>query len=148
MKQSDVDRIVDESKALEKMFKHANEKFSRTNISDQVFKNIVENRISSIKNTLAKKEVEYASDGDRLHNFHVASKINNQTPAQALWAMATKHLVSIIDFINGKLDISNTEMVNEKIGDMINYLILLEACFEEERAIKKNEKQREQINIH
>ena len=45
--------------------------------------------------------------------------------------MAQKHLVSVMDLVHGKLK-SEPVMVDEKIGDMINYLILLEAVLKEE----------------
>jgi len=96
------------------------------------FESILAKRLSSIATTLGSKAKEYAQDDDRLYNFKVAARINNETPAKALWGMATKHLVSVTDLVNAKLD-NKTGMVDEKIGDMINYLILLEAILKEEK---------------
>ncbi|RLC23033.1 MAG: hypothetical protein DRH93_08370 [Deltaproteobacteria bacterium] len=94
------------------------------------FNNILQDRLSKIELILVEKAKEYATE-DRLHNFKIAGLINNMTISEALWGMATKHLVSIIDMVYGT--IPKTEaMVDEKIGDMINYLILLEAVFLEE----------------
>ena len=56
--------------------------------------------------------------------------MNNETVAEALWGMNSKHIVSVIDMVEGKLPI-NERNINEKIGDSINYLILLEAIFRE-----------------
>jgi len=44
--------------------------------------------------------------------------------------MMVKHLVSVFDLIEGRIPTSQ-EMIDEKIGDMINYLILLEAVLKE-----------------
>lgn len=96
------------------------------------FQDILTSRIAKIQQTLARKADEYAIGTDRLHNFHLAAKINNQLPEVALWGMATKHLVSIIDIVNDKNRFDETT-IDEKIGDMINYLILLEAILLEER---------------
>lgn len=91
---------------------------------------ILNPRIDAISNILAKKAHEYAQDNDRLHNFKVAARIKDESPEKALWGMSTKHLVAIIDMVEGRL--KPTEfMINEKIGDMINYLILLEALLKE-----------------
>ena len=97
------------------------------NIED--FDKLLNNRLNKIKETLSSKAKEYAS-GDRLYNFKYAAKINNISQEKALWGMATKHLVSVIDLVNGRINLSN-EIVDEKIGDMINYLILLEAVLKE-----------------
>ncbi|MCP4127754.1 MAG: hypothetical protein GY753_11905 [Gammaproteobacteria bacterium] len=87
--------------------------------------------MDSIKKVLGTKAGEYAHGGDRLHNFKVAAAVNDVPPEQALWGMATKHLVSVMDLVAGRL-VARPEMVDEKIGDMINYLILLEAILKEE----------------
>lgn len=98
------------------------------------FNQIVEQQCETIKKVLMKKAKEYASDDDRLYNFKAAARINNTTPLLALWGMATKHLVCVQDLITGKLKIT-PGVVDEKIGDLINYLILAKAeMIEEYRA--------------
>lgn len=44
--------------------------------------------------------------------------------------MMMKHLVSVLDLIEGSLP-ATEHMINEKIGDAINYLILCEAVLKE-----------------
>lgn len=99
-------------------------------MTPKVFDQIMKERLQAIVRVLGSKAGEYASKGDRLHNFKVAARIDNETPAKALWGMAKKHLVSIMDMVDGKP--ADIPMINEKIGDMINYLILLEAVLKEE----------------
>lgn len=94
------------------------------------FNEILEERLKAIKNTLGSKAQEYAFKDDRLHNFKVAARVSQVTIPAALWGMALKHLVSVMDLVEGQLT-ATPETVNEKIGDMINYLILLEAVFKE-----------------
>ena len=99
------------------------------------FEKILEFRLASIRLILGNKAKEYAI-GDRLYNFKRAAEIQRTTPQNALAGMLMKHLVSVIDLVEGS--ISPTEyMVNEKIGDTINYLILLEAIFKEP-AVNRN----------
>lgn len=94
------------------------------------FDKMLDKRISEIKIVLGDKAKEYAQNNDRLHNFKVAAQVDNESPEKALWGMFKKHLVSIIDLKNG--DLKPTEkIINEKIGDAINYLILLEALLKE-----------------
>lgn len=97
----------------------------------QRFEEILAKRQSAIEATLAHKSKEYGL-GDRLHNFKVAAAMQGTTPENALLGMLAKHLVSVVDLCQGRL--TNTEqMANEKIGDAINYLILLEAVLDERR---------------
>lgn len=103
-------------------------------MTTQNFEKIVLNRLAKIEQTLNNKAKEYALDGDRLHNFKIAARIKGETQAKALWGMAMKHLVSIDDLVAGRL-IPTPEMIEEKIGDMVNYLILLEAVFAESKGI-------------
>ena len=98
-------------------------------MNTETFNSIVDQRVEKIKATLVRKSAEYSSDDDRLHNFKIAGRINGETPEKALWGMMAKHLVSVIDIIadsnRGKLP--SAAMRDEKLGDAINYLILLEA---------------------
>jgi len=95
------------------------------------FDEIVKNRLKLIKEILLKKRAEYAPGGkDRLHNFKRAAAMLGTTQEQALVGMWAKHVVSILDICDGQP--AGREMIDEKIGDAINYLILLEAALKEE----------------
>ena len=99
------------------------------------FNEILDFRIESTKAVLASKAKEYAH-GDRLYNFKRDAEIEHNTLPKTLWGKATKHLVSVIDMVEGNLE-TTPAMVNEKIGDLINYLILLEAVFKEKSINQK-----------
>ena len=90
------------------------------------FEKMLQKRLTQINKVLGSKAKEYAMNGDRLHNFKIAAIMSQTKPEKALWGMALKHLVSVTDIINGNLP-ATEEFVNEKVGDLINYLILLEA---------------------
>jgi hypothetical protein len=100
-------------------------------MNNNQFNRVVSERLGKIDSTLCSKAKEYASDTDRLHNFKVAAMLETkeQTPEQALWGMIKKHLVSVIDIIDKTAlgESPSNAMRDEKIGDSINYLILLEA---------------------
>jgi hypothetical protein len=99
------------------------------------FDKIVGARLNWCEKTLCAKGDEYARDGDRLWNFKAAGRKRNQHPAQALAGMEVKHDVSVDDIIDGLARgiVPPKELVAEKIGDSINYLLLLEGLIEEER---------------
>lgn len=102
------------------------------NMKAEQFEEIINNRIETCKSVLCNKAEEYATD-DRLHNFKVAGKLQKCTPVKALGGMMSKHTVSVYDLIDdyeqGKA--ISKEMWSEKIGDSINYLLLLTALLEE-----------------
>lgn len=80
--------------------------------------------------TLMKKAKEYATDGDRLHNFKVAAAVQGITPNAALAGMMAKHTVSVYDMI-GTGETYPMDLWEEKIKDSINYLFLLWALLNE-----------------
>lgn len=105
-------------------------------MKNEEFDNIVDFRIDRILAILRIKAEEYAR-GDRLSNFKRAAAMLGSTPERALVGMMAKHWVSILDMVDDiEKDISHEPSVwNEKIGDSVNYLILLEALVIERAAI-------------
>ena len=93
------------------------------------FNVVLESRIGLIRETLQTKAAEYATD-DRLYNFKSAAQEFGGTPQQVLWGYLTKHLVSVRDMVMAVRPLTPAA-VTEKIGDSINYLILLEGLFHE-----------------
>ena len=98
------------------------------NISE--FNYVLNQRISQIREVLSHKAKEYARD-DRLHNFKVAADILGCSPAHALIGMKVKHDVSVLDLVRYP-ELRTPKLIDEKIGDSINYLILLEAILLED----------------
>lgn len=97
------------------------------------FNEIIHEQIERCEATLCKKADEYATE-DRLHNFKVAAGIQNCLPTTALAGMMAKHTVSVYDMIRGLEEGKSypVELWNEKIGDSINYLLLLAAAVRED----------------
>jgi len=97
------------------------------------FTKILNNRLKVCKGVLSRKGGVYATGMDRLSNFKSAGMLLNCTPERALQGMMTKHIVALNDFI-ARLDTNEVTPLaewEEKIGDIINYLILLEAVVRE-----------------
>lgn len=103
-------------------------------MKSKTFDNIVLQRCDKIKSILSSKAKEYATE-DRLHNFKRASVFMNKTPATVCWGFAMKHFTSVADIVDQVESGKTIEpwLIEEKIGDSINYLILLEAILKEEK---------------
>ncbi len=88
----------------------------------------VEKRIDLVRQTLLTKHKEYAKDDNVFRNFDEAAGgfSLHSTSAEVLWSYMTKHLVSIKDIVSED-KLADSSVISEKIGDVINYLILLEA---------------------
>jgi hypothetical protein len=94
---------------------------------------IIESRIQKIKDTLLVKAKEYVRNDDRMHNFNVGATIKDAPREQIIDDFMLKHYISYRDMLN---DINNNNLptaayVDEKIGDIINYLILFEMSIKE-----------------
>lgn len=99
--------------------------------SSEVFNIILNDTIQNALNVLGQKAEVYARDDDRLHNFRKAESIinlvhNRGTPAYAAWCIAAKQLATITDILDNPESFGKFE-IDEKFGDMINYLILMKA---------------------
>ena len=99
-------------------------------------KKIVDKRISLIKETLTKKGAEYNTSQDRFSHFDKSTEISiHNTKHAVTWEFMVKHIQSIKDMIEAHekfKTLPSTDMLEEKIGDAINYLILLEGMFKED----------------
>lgn len=101
------------------------------------FEFLVKFRFSKCQETLVKKATEYATEGERLANFKRGASLLNTTPAHVAMGYGLKHLISVIDMVEGRLPVTE-EMMDEKFGDALNYLVLLEACLKDQQPKKQN----------
>lgn len=103
-------------------------------MTEKMFDCLLEERISKIRSVLKAKGREYSTAADCLHNFKRAAQCTGETPAEVCVGFFVKHLVSILDLVDalarGQAGPAR-EYVEEKIGDAINYLIILEAILKE-----------------
>lgn len=104
----------------------------------EYFKELAQNRFMHCLNLLlGEKHKEYSRNSDKLHNFKRAAEIKgNITPETALVGMMMKHIVSILDIVDDletHQEVPSEKFLSEKIGDLINYLVLLEALITERK---------------
>jgi hypothetical protein len=102
-------------------------------MKEHQFYEILQQRLKKIEETLGNKAKEYAVEGDKLHNFNVGARITGQTREKVLWGFALKHYISFLDILENldKGKLPTEAMVDEKIGDLINYLVLVEASLKD-----------------
>lgn len=102
-------------------------------MTEKEFQEVLQQRLKKIEQTLGQKAKEYATDMDKLHNFNVGARLTGQTRERVLWGFALKHYISFLDILdnldNGKLP--TEAMVDEKIGDLCCYLVLVEASLKD-----------------
>ena len=96
------------------------------------FEVIVEKRLELIKKVLENKQAEYANIDNVFHNFETAARIKEESKEKSLYGMMIKHFISVIDMIAQPETSYTPEHIDEKIGDVINYLIILEAMLKED----------------
>ena len=109
-------------------------------MKNKEFEKILKRRIKLTCDVLANKNAEYATNNDKLHNFKRAGTMLGCTSERALIGMKAKHDVSVLDIVDklNSNELPSEKLLEEKIGDSINYLILLEALIKERlRKVKK-----------
>lgn len=109
----------------------------------EVFEKMLEDIMADMKNTLGKKANEYAkgTKADRMHNFKKGAMISGETPEDVLYGFMLKHWISMTDIledIRNSKPVPSKEYVREKLGDIRNYVVLLEALLEERRIREQN----------
>lgn len=105
--------------------------------TDQFYK-IIADFMDELMNTLHSKNAEYTSGNDRLSNFRRAAGLLNGTMEQACFGMMTKHIVSVADL--AQRDETDINMWKEKLGDLINYCLLMWVIVKQkqDKEIKEN----------
>ena len=100
-------------------------------MTNERFQELVKELRDKSMDTMLKKNANYA-DADRLHNFKVGAAITGGTPAQAALGYMAKHLASLQDKVR-KNDFHDREDLLEKCQDIINYVVFIWCCGNEER---------------
>lgn len=96
----------------------------------EAFNEIIMETQNITNKMLIEKGEEYATDGDRLHNFRVAAQLKGESMESALWGFTVKHIVSVADMVRRTEDAKDPYLFpesqwNEKLMDAINYLSML-----------------------
>jgi len=95
----------------------------------EFFKLVLDKTLDTTKHTLGIKAMEYIRNDNAMHNFDVGARKTGQIREKVIYGFALKHHISIDD-IRDDLEkgiLPSEELIEEKFGDAINYLILEKA---------------------
>ena len=110
-------------------------------MTQEKFNVFAKNFVKKTTSVLYAKGKSYALNrNDRLEHFKRAAQYLDTTPQEACLSQLTKHLISIRDMVcadNGA--VFSPEQWDEKIGDAINYLVLLRAIVIDQEMEDKND---------
>lgn len=99
------------------------------------FEKLCKRRYDQSYKVLVEKGKEYATSEDAMESFKSQAELSmHKTPMGIGWELMVKHLYSVRRIIaehEANLKLPSQEMLDEKFGDAINYLILIEALFSE-----------------
>ena len=97
------------------------------------FDQLVKERCEKLVNTLSVKGKEYRRGNDVFHNFNRTSQITGGTPERALLGFMLKHFVSVLDIIDDldKGIVPKEEIIDEKLGDLCTYVVILETMLKD-----------------
>lgn len=99
------------------------------------FNEITKEFIAKTEATLITKQDEYNLGQDRFEFFKHMAKIENCTNEQALVHCVAKHLTSFFDMVDSNEEFTRQRWF-EKLGDIVNYMILLYGLLEDGNKFK------------
>ena len=106
-------------------------------MTNEQFETIANKLLDHAATVRTNKAAEYASDTDRLRNFRKAAALASVEVPAAITGMMLKHTVSIYDMVDNvytqHMGAYTDDIWLEKLGDQINYLLLLYAAIVEDR---------------
>lgn len=116
----------------------------------QFVQDVVQRRVQLIQEVLEHKNSEYADKEDVFKAFTESLPLSFHDTKQAVaWEFMVKHLQSIKMIIEAKAKsgkLPDEKVLEEKIGDAVNYLILIEGMFKEDLQPQKLEESRIKYN--
>jgi hypothetical protein len=98
--------------------------------------NVVKPRLSLCADLLSKtKDAEYTRNGDKFHNFKRTAQVRDISVIEAWDGNQNKHLTSFLDMIDDvkKGNLPSKKLLDEKLTDMINYILIFEGLITELR---------------
>lgn len=114
------------------------------------FSEVFRRRVKLMGEVLDKKATEYAR-GDRLSNFKKIAKCLGTTPESACLNLMMKHFVCVMEIVGdleSKVESEKPTIpyLDEKLGDLMNYMVLLEALLFERYGYKANQEINDRVN--
>jgi hypothetical protein len=100
-------------------------------LTNEMFDDLVDQQIAACREMLTAKGIDYTDGNDRLYNFKVVGSMVGAAP-ELVWAIYwLKHVFAIAAFCGRER--LESEPIEGRITDALNYLYLLRALVEERR---------------
>ena len=113
-------------------------------MTETEFDTVVSERLEKTRLILVEKGKQYRRNQNPIHNFEIGANITGQSREKVLYGFMLKHLISFQDMINDieQNTLPTVEHLEEKVGDIVNYMILFEASVKDKlfKIVFKNEK--------
>ena len=97
--------------------------------AEQDFEEVIKQTLAACKEVMISKGREYRRNNDPFHNFNQGAKLTGKTREEVIWGFALKHFISVqdikADMLQGKMP--TEALLNEKYGDLLNYLLIEKA---------------------
>ena len=103
-------------------------------MNQKAFITLLEKIFDRTRQVLARKRNEYIHNQDVFSSFKKGTQMSfHSMPEKVAWEYACKHLESIKSMLDNidKGQEPDAELINEKFGDAINYLILIEGMLKD-----------------
>ena len=103
-------------------------------MNQKAFTTLLEKIFDRSRQVLARKRAEYIHNQDVFSSFKKGTQMSfHSMPEKVAWEYACKHLESIKSMIDNidKGEEPDADLINEKFGDTINYLILIEGMLKD-----------------
>lgn len=88
-------------------------------------------RVFSSKTQLLKDKGQLYGDEDRLSQFKLMSNLSGLTPEQCAFILASKHFTALKNLLFRYNEKLSAFTLDEITGDLINYMLLIQALCEE-----------------
>ena len=99
------------------------------------------NKYLEILKEKGKNNAGYQSDEDRLIYFYNHADIMNISPERAALDLSIKHFISVKAMVDDiENNVPDEEYADEKIGDLINYLLFIRALIHVRKMLNDNTK--------
>ena len=107
-------------------------------MTNEEFNKIAQGRLKEVVDRMVKKGKEYASGEDRLSNIRTTSFLCKNTMPEVCFNFMSKHIISVRDMVQDRKDYPMDVWI-EKLGDIIVYCLLTEACVFEAKTKERHE---------
>jgi hypothetical protein len=104
-------------------------------MTGELAERIMEDLLKKCQEIRLSKGIAYGGNKDRLGNFKRCAELSNTTTEQVWYVYFIKHFDALSSYI--RKEYKDSEPIEMRIADLINYLLLLHAIISEKEIIEE-----------